>query len=171
MAEKAGKYKYVLLVLAVGLVLILLPTGGDRSGSSPADGDTEAVLPFELEETESRIAAALAEIDGAGRVTVVLTVKSGTEQVIAYNTDERIKTGSDGAGTDTERTTDAVIVSRGSSVQDPVTLKYIYPEYLGALVVSEGAGNAEVRLELSRAVSALTGLKSDKITITKMKDN
>ncbi|MBE6910130.1 MAG: hypothetical protein E7474_11250 [Ruminococcaceae bacterium] len=39
----------------------------------------------------------------------------------------------------------------------------------GALVVCEGAGSAAVRLQLTQAVSALTGLSSDKIAIVKGK--
>lgn len=39
----------------------------------------------------------------------------------------------------------------------------------GAVVVCEGAGSAEVRLCITRAVSAYTGLSSDKIAVIKMK--
>ena len=38
---------------------------------------------------------------------------------------------------------------------------------VGALVVCEGGGSAAVRLELTRALSALTGLSSEKIAIVK----
>lgn len=40
---------------------------------------------------------------------------------------------------------------------------------VGALVVCEGGGSAAVRLELTRALSALTGLSSEKIAIVKGK--
>ena len=39
--------------------------------------------------------------------------------------------------------------------------------YTGAVVVCEGGGSASVRLQLTQAVSALTGLTSDKIAIVK----
>lgn len=39
--------------------------------------------------------------------------------------------------------------------------------WTGAVVVCEGGGSAAVRLELTRAVSALTGLSTDKIAIVK----
>ena len=45
----------------------------------------------------------------------------------------------------------------------------IYPQFQGALIVSEGADNAQVRWSIVCAVSALTGLGSDKITVVKMK--
>lgn len=39
--------------------------------------------------------------------------------------------------------------------------------WVGAAIVCEGAGSAAVRLELTRAVSALTGLPSDRIAVVK----
>ena len=41
--------------------------------------------------------------------------------------------------------------------------------WAGAVVVCEGGGSATVRLQLTQAVSALTGLPSDKIAIVKGK--
>jgi stage III sporulation protein AG len=49
-------------------------------------------------------------------------------------------------------------------------VKYVYPEFQGALVVAEGADDATVRLAITKAVAGLTGLGSDRITITKMQD-
>ena len=41
--------------------------------------------------------------------------------------------------------------------------------WAGAVVVCEGAGSAALRLELTRAIGALTGLSSDRIEIVKGK--
>lgn len=40
----------------------------------------------------------------------------------------------------------------------------------GVVVVCQGAGNADVRLDIIKAVSAYTGFGSDKITVLKMAD-
>ena len=40
-----------------------------------------------------------------------------------------------------------------------------YPAFLGALVVSNGGGDPQVKLDLLQAVKALTGLGSDQISI------
>ena len=47
--------------------------------------------------------------------------------------------------------------------------KTLYPVYQGAVVVCEGAERAAVRLAIVEAVSSLTGLGSDKISVIKMK--
>ncbi|MDR3277583.1 MAG: stage III sporulation protein AG [Oscillospiraceae bacterium] len=166
--KKSGVYGILIIVL-FGALLLLLPSGGDDAAVSAADApDTEET--FSLAETEARISGALSGIDGAGRVTVVLTLKSSAETVIAADRKTSEKSAADG-GRDAELTESAVIIGKGGSVQSPVTLKRIYPEYLGALIVAQGAGDASVRLELTRAVAGLTGLGTDKITVTKMKNS
>ena len=40
-----------------------------------------------------------------------------------------------------------------------------YPVYLGAVVVCQGAGSGGVRLAVTEAVAALTGLPADRITV------
>jgi stage III sporulation protein AG len=163
------KYKYIMVVLLVGLVLILLPTGSPAA-KKDADRSADMQTAFSLSQQEDRIAAALSKIEGAGKVIVVLTLKSSEEQVIARDESESKTSGGtgDSAENSTEKSSAAVIVSAGSSNETPVTLKYIYPEYQGALIVCEGADNAAVRLQLVKAVSGLTGLGTDKISVTKM---
>ena len=65
--------------------------------------------------------------------------------------------------------TSTVLVNQGSGVQEAVKVQELGPSYQGALVVAQGAEDPEVRLALSQAVSALTGLGADKITICKGK--
>lgn len=61
--KKLDKYKYLLLVLFVGLVLILLPgrTAATVGGSASSNASGE----------EARLEEVLSEIDGAGRVSVL----------------------------------------------------------------------------------------------------
>ena len=151
------KNKYVLLVLLVGVLVILWPFGGGGTPATAPTGteQTEHRLAFCLEEKEVRLAAALSRIDGAGEVAVMLSLRTSLEQEVAVDEDQ---TG--------RRAT--VTISTGAGTQSEVTLRYRYPEFQGALVVSEGADNASVRLQLTQAVAALTGLGTDRITVMPM---
>ena len=149
------RYKYVLLVILAGVVLLLLP--GRETQSTDPERPACAQADFDLEAMEKKLANALAQIQGAGEVTVVLTLKEGTRQVLARDTE--ISGG--------EQRSTAVVVSQGSGVQQPVPVQSIYPQYQGALVVCTGAGDARVKLELLEAVKALTGLSGEKISICK----
>ncbi len=164
---KLKSNKYVIAVLLLGLVLILLPKAdGEKNREVSKDLDTQE---FSLDAEEKRIALALQEIEGVGDVRVVLTLKTGTEAVMAVDTQQSEKTDENGQSREAERS--YVIISKGSSTQTPVTVKTIYPEYQGALVVAEGADDSEIKLRLTEAVSGLTGLKFDRITVLKMKNS
>ena len=56
-------------------------------------------------------------------------------------------------------------VGRGSGSQEVVPLQTLAPEFRGALVVCPGGGDPRVRLTLTQAVSALTGLGTDRISV------
>lgn len=153
------QYKYVLLVIVVGLVLLALPMG-ESARDAAAQVQTDSAETFDLEKTEEKFAQALSEIAGAGEVTVVLTVKTGARQVIAE--DSKYSQGSGGAQ---EQESSTVILSRGSGVQETVKLQEIYPQFQGALVICDGGEDPAVRLKLTEATRALTGLGADKISI------
>lgn len=159
------KYKYVLLVVLAGALLLLIPTGDEEPprGAGAAlvqETDTEG---FDLEKTERKLSAALSQVEGAGEVTVVLTVQNSSRQVLAQ---DGTNTQKDGAS---EQTAETVVVSKGSGTQETVLVEQIYPDFQGALVVCTGGEDAAVRLKLVEAVSALTGLGADKISICKGK--
>ena len=163
--EALRGHKYVLLVLLVGLVLLLLPTG-EKAVEPPPDPEPESVRS-EAEELEAKLASILSLVDGAGEVRVMLTQMTGGEQVFASDTQ------SSGTRTDTEESfeerQDTVVISAGSGVSTTVPVKYIYPEFRGAIVVAEGADSAAVRLTLTEAVAAVTGLPASSIQVIKMK--
>lgn len=149
----AGQHRLVLLVILAGLVLLLLP-----AGEEPAQPEvTESRSQFDLAHLEDRLAQALSRIDGAGEVTVVLTLQDGPRQVLAQDRGRE------------EGETETVVLSRGSSTQETVTVQELYPSYQGALLVCPGGDDPAVRLKLTEATSALTGLGADKISISKGK--
>jgi stage III sporulation protein AG len=164
------KYKYILLIVFAGVVLLLIPSFGGSEQEEETAGESAAGFsePFSVEELEERLEQALSEIDGAGRVRVVLALRTGTEQVLARDSEASRST--DGGGTAGENKSSAVVLQRGSGIEDTVVVKQIYPEYRGAVIVCEGADSASVRLRITEAVSALTGLGTDKISISKMKE-
>ena len=61
-------------------------------------------------------------------------------------------------------------VNRGSGKQEVVVTSGCTLSIRGAVVVCQGAGNSQVRLTVIDAVSVLTGLSSDKISVVKWKN-
>ena len=148
----AGRYQYVLLVLAAGALLLLLPSGG---GEEPDPAGTAAAEPFDLEGFEEKLADTLSQVQGAGKTRVVLSLDSSSRTVLAQDVERQ-----EGGGAST-----VVTVGRGSGSQEVVPLQTVAPSFRGALVVCPGGGDPQVRLRLVEAVSALTGLGSDRISV------
>lgn len=153
------KYKFVALILLVGLVLMLLPSG-EENKSIENDRGTET---FSLAETERRLESLLKNIQGVGQVNVMLTLKSGPTLELAEDSSTSLRE------SETKRESDVVTVSRGSGTEEVIVTHERYPVYQGAVVVCEGGGNSAVRLSVIDAVSVLTGLGSDKITVVQWK--
>ena len=158
------KNRYILIILAVGLLLLLWPSSRNKTDKNT---DAEMSIPeFSISDEEERIKTALSKIDGVGRIDVTLTLKSGISQKLAENSRGSSRSGEQ--GTDSDSDTTVVTLSSGSGTQTAVAVKYYYPEYQGALVICEGGSNPDVKLQVTSAVSALTGLGSDRISVLKM---
>ena len=76
-----GKNKYLLLIMSVGLLFILWPDRNDGAAKS-GQAQPPGYPAFDLAEAENEIAEALRQVSGAGRVEVVLTLKSDITLVI-----------------------------------------------------------------------------------------
>ena len=157
------KYRYVLLIVLVGVVLMLLPGGGKAGGKQQqiTEGNVDG---FSLEETERKMEKILGQIDGVGQLRIMLTLSAGSQLQLASDVD------STGSG-DGRTRQETVTLNRGSGYQEVIITRQFYPVYRGAVIVCQGAGNAAVRLSVTEAVSALTGLSADKITIVKWKQS
>lgn len=153
------KYRYVALVLLAGLVLMALPEGEDAQENT-IQAKEETVCQENLEDALSQI---LSQIEGAGKVKVLLTEAAGEE--ILYQTDQDISQSEQGR--DDRRET--VLVTDTQRSQEGLIRQVNPPQYQGAIVLCQGAGSPAVKLSVAEAVSDATGLTFDRITVLKMK--
>ncbi len=161
------KHRYLFVLAFVGLLFLIVPT--------PEKENTKVVeqteLLFSVDEMESKIEKMLTKSEGVGRVELLLTLKSSSEQIYAEEARVSHERQESGNTVDYHEDNDKKpsVISRASGEEVPVLIKQIYPEFLGATVVCDGADNASVRRLISDAIYALTGITADKIAILKMK--
>ena len=153
MKELAMKYKYVLVVLMAGLALMLLP------GTQQEETVVSMEEPRQQPGIQQSLEAILSNIQGVGRVQVLLTEAQGTRTI--YVSDESTASES--------RKTDAVILTDSDRAQRGLVSQVIPPVYQGAIIVCQGGDNPAVRLAVVEAVCDATGLSADKISVLKMK--
>lgn len=155
-----GKYRYALIVLAAGLLLLMLPGKNTQNKSSTVTVDRKATIQALEIETLTEI---LQSVEGAGKVKVLLSTASGEKTV--YQTNSEHSTADSGSETNTE----TVIITDSQRNESGLIQQINPPTYLGAIVVCEGADSPAVKLAITQAVAKITGLGADAICVLKMK--
>ena len=153
-----GKYKYVVIVLLVGITLLLIPDPKqNQSLQDPAPEYKQQNL------NESHLSDLLESVEGAGKVKVMLSVASGEKTV--YQIDQSTSGATENINTRTE----TVIITDGQRNESGLINQINPPVYLGAIVVCQGGDIPSVKLAITQAVSKITGLGADQICVLKMK--
>ena len=110
-----------------------------------------------MENLENRLANTLSRVYGVGDVSVVITVESGMETVLA----NKITTTQTPQGTETE---ESPIIVNGKTV----VVKESYPKIIGVLIVCEGAENIAVMSRIQQATISLLDININQIEILAM---
>lgn len=161
--ELFDKYKYVLPVLLVGVCLLLWPTTKKEVQEPQAVNEP---LWYDMNTLEKRVESVLENIDGVGRVQVVLSMEQGEEIFYAYDRTESRNESETGAGATSQR--ELVTLSENGG-QVPIELRRTAPVYRGAAVVCDGGDSPSIRLAVTQVIQSLTGISADRIVISKMK--
>lgn len=160
--ETMKKYKYPMLILAVGLVLMLMPVGKEKETAAvPVPQAQEAREDFDLSGFTGDAEMLLRSVSGAGEVRVLFTLDTDGEKYYLSDETSAIEDGKREIQQET-------VFAKNQGEEAPVSLMRVYPQFRGALVISQGADNPQVVLGIKEAISSLTGLGMDKITVLKM---
>ena len=153
------KYKYAILILLIGAALMLMPsvqTGSKKESSTPVATISESSLQDELEDI-------LSSVKGVGKVRVMLKEAMGAETI--YQTNQDITVSDSGSDSRVE----VITITDADRNEQGLVKQVNPPQYLGVIVLCEGADNPATKLAVTEAVSKITGLGADKIAVLKMK--
>lgn len=153
-----ARYKYILLIFLVGIVLMLFPTDSKKTEQQSVPVQEQPKSETLL--LEEQLSALLSQLAGAGKVQVLLTEATGQQTVYQENRDT--------SQSETTKTS-TVIVSGSTRGQEGLICQVNPPTYLGAVVLCQGADLPSVRLSITEAVANATGLGYHKISVLKMK--
>lgn len=158
-SELFRKYRYAFLIVLVGILLMAIPF---KHSQQPVD-NAAPLEKYEVINFEERLASILSLIEGAGEVRVILTAAEGEETI--YQTNEDHSSGDSNINTQLDTVT-ITAADRGECG----LVKQVNPQvYLGALIICTGANDPVIRLSIVDAVSKLTGLGANQISVLKMK--
>lgn len=163
--KKIAGLKSLLMILVLLVVAVILYNVSGFSTMETSSGSDKIGYTTSLQyvrEIEAKLNEIIGNIKGAGNVNVMLSINSSPELQIAENTEEKTVTTS--SGTTTTKTYEMIIVkSNGEEV--PLVLKETLPVINGVIVVSSGANDVKVRLDILTAVSTALGINPNKIEV------
>ena len=174
-----------IVILAITIVAINYIWNGDETGKSsnevPEAENSNSVVQVSTDsfydENEEKLANILSNIEGVGKVKVLLTYSQTSTSIPLYNENLResntTETDSSGgsrtvAESDSEK--EVIYKEDSSGNREPVTQSVISPQIEGAIITAERADNAEVKSAIVQAVEAATGLATHKIQVFKMSE-
>lgn len=158
--EFLKKYRFVILILCIGILLMILPTGKVKE-QAPQLSTSQPAIQFD--DPTNALTDILSQIKGAGKVRLMLTKGAGERTVYQTNEDRNIGEQNQSVRVET------VIVTDKDRAQHGLVQQVLAPEYRGAIVVCQGADDSSVRLAIIEAVADATGLGTDRISVLKMK--
>ncbi|MEW8977591.1 MAG: stage III sporulation protein AG [Symbiobacterium sp.] len=179
--EQARVVPLVAVLLFIGI--LMMQSGelfGVDSGTTPADPSPGATLVSAVEEDEltrlerqkaAELERMLAQIEGAGRVRVMVTLAAGpTIEVVKNTTIDQQTTTEEAADSSTRRTESTNtredhLFARSGSAEQPVVARTSAPEIAGVLIVAEGARDVRIRARLMDAAMVALNIPANRIEV------
>lgn len=164
--KKPNKVLITIIILAVVILALSSFFEADNTPSKENTNDADTVEKFAREQ-ERRLEMILKKINGAGDVSVFISVDNGGEKVLARDNKNKLSEETNGSELSKNEEYESQIVKGGKgSGEEPYVVEERTPEISGVLVVAEGASSEKVRLEIYDAVKAVFGIAPHRIKIT-----
>lgn len=171
-ADCDKKKPNMIVIWIIIAAIVILAFGSFKNGDSKKNSRDETVNAVDTEEyareQERRLEQTLKKINGAGDVSVFISIEGGGEKVPARNIKNKVKEkpGDSAEGSCEEENESNVVLSGKSSGGEPYIVEEKTPDIAGVLVVAAGASDERVRLEIYEAVRALYGMAAHRIKVT-----
>ena len=190
--ERLPGKNQLLIIFLIGVLLLVIVFPMPESGSAEPGGTgsgenrekeaqtgTQAAVSGESYEEylEEKTARILQEVEGAGEVTVMITLKSTGQKIVEKDQSSSSQTTQEADSSGGIRTTEDTFSEKSSvyeqgsdGSQSPYVSKELTPEIEGVVVIADGGDNAVVVQNITGAVQALFGVEAHKIKIMKRAD-
>ena len=187
--KNIGVPRLIMLVMA-GILIILLSVPGIFSSVKSTDDtskDVESKVVQKdsnttsydsntyISEMENKLEKILGNVSGIGKVEVMITLKSSSEQVALKDnpsTQESVNEvdGEGGSRTNNNITREdsTVLVTNEDGNSQPYIIQELEPEVEGVLVIAEGGDNAKIKLDVIEAAQVLFDIPAHKVKVMKM---
>lgn len=189
---KGGNKKLLLnlaIIILAGILLMLISdiVGNLTKKKAPVkdsgnvEVNTNSALPVsktgnDYEDTlKNDLASTLSQIQGVGRISVMIYFETGEESVPGVNknnnskkTEEKDTEGGTRNTIEDVNGETTVILNKGSDTE-PFIVKKVKPKIGGVMIVAEGADNIAIKEQLLNSVRTLLNIPASKVAVMTMK--
>lgn len=169
----------VILIITLILMKTIWSNGSNDEKDNYIIDQTNEVLAVKedssgKEDLEQKLEKILSTIKGVGKVNVFINYSESSSNIPLYDESTTTSTieeddanGGKRNTTETENQKEVVFTEKSGN-KNPVMQKTTMPIIQGAIVTAQGVENANVKLNITNAVQAVTGISIDKIQVFEM---
>ena len=169
--KKIENLVFFLVILIITIIAINTIWKDDKPEESNVNDTSKKLASQEItneeDSLETKLETILSNMNGVGKVNVLLTYNETEELIPVYNQSDKKTTTNEvdsGGGTRVVEEVDSSkeVVYENEKI---IIQKTITPKIEGAIITATGAGNATVKANIIQAVEAATGLATHKIQV------
>lgn len=175
----------VIALTGVLLMILAIPTGDKKQGGEPVltKENTEETVTEKtktvqkddyISDLENKLEKVLSQMEGVGKVAVMITVSDNGNCVVEKDTtkntsttEEKDSSGGNRTVTEQEMGESTVYIESGQE-KTPYIQKETLPTIEGIVVVAEGGGNGKTISDISETIQALFPVEAHRIKVVKM---
>ncbi len=156
----------ILIAAALAAMLLLLLSTVSCDGKKPSETDdkrkasSENIAEIERE-LEQRLEQIISKIDGAGSVSVMITLDSSSE--LLYERDRKVERNSDSASESYGSETEVVLAG---SAKEPLQIGTVQPKVRGAAIVCSGASDPVIKERVANIAAKALDLGISRVYVT-----
>ncbi|MBQ6708948.1 MAG: hypothetical protein IJM97_08375 [Clostridia bacterium] len=155
---KENKKLAIILILAVLTIVLIVASELIPKEKEEIIEEVNDIEYSYAENLETKLSTMISNINGAGNTKVLVTLKSSSESVYAYD-----------SNVNDDKQEYKYILLKNGSTQDGLLLKMTAPEIRGVAVVCEGASSATVRKDITDMITSVLDISSNRVSVIKMK--
>lgn len=185
--KKKNAFTNIIIIGLIGILIVIVSSFFNSADSfskpdnskkqetkTQGESDSDNIQNYETS-VENKLKSTLEQMDGVGKVQIMMYFSSGEEQVPAFNVNKSTSVINETDNSGGKRTTtqdsdgDTVVMSKDGDKESPLILKKYKPKVTGVCIVAEGAENGSIKLSITNAVVDLFGISADKVDVYPMK--
>ena len=166
---KSNRKGAIIISLSIFLIVILIVSEflSSKNNNEATQNNDESLYQNYTLKLEDKLEKIVSSIEGAGECKIMVTLDTGEENIYA----KQSKNQNENRDQSSKQTDEYeyVVLKSSSSTEEGMLLKVIEPNVRGVAIVCQGGDDPRIKENIISTVSAVLDIKTNKISITKMK--